>query len=83
MLLQLSFFGVVPRHRPNQADGEILVHIVTIQMGGLDQMPILADDPVNTPEVFFYNAVALFDGNFHFKSFFLFVFLGCFHQVRH
>ncbi len=61
MLLQFTLLGIEARDGPNEPDGELLVHVIIVQTRRAHQRTVLADNPVDAPEMFLYDTVALGD----------------------
>ena len=62
MLGQLALGRVEGFYGPDEPDGQLLVNIVTVQMGGLYQGPVPAYGLVDAVKVLLHDAVALRDG---------------------
>ena len=76
MLVQIALFGVKVLHALDQADGQVLVHIVVVQMGGPHQSSVPLNDLADPVQVFLHDTVAFSDRIVVFHNVILSVFGG-------
>lgn len=62
MLLKRPLLRVKARHRLNEPERKLLVHIVMLQSRRPHERAVLADHGVNAPKILFHEGIALGNG---------------------